>query len=197
MWQRTSNRLSLPKRERLTMKTYRSAILITLIGIVLSGCGPERIFSAKVLDGVDPNFDFAAWRMVPNAKGGKKVQLGGRIVQAPQKDGLVTMVLTQLPIAEHPAYGPTDRERGRGEFLVYFNGKIPTNHLQPGNRVIAIGTTQNAVVVAIEDSQRSLPALTAQCLHIWNTGGKEIADFPNFGAGYQPLEEETYCAASR
>lgn len=179
------------------MKIYRGAIAAVLIGLVLNGCGPQRVFSPQVLDGVDPNFDFTAWRMVPNAKAGKKVQLGGRILQAPQKDGLVTMVLTQLPIVEHPAYGPTDTERGRGEFLVYFNGKVPTNHLQPGNRVIAIGTTQNAAVVAIEDSQRSLPALTAQCLHIWNTGGKEIADFPNFGAGYQPLEEETYCAAAR
>ena len=61
----------------------------------------------------------------------------------------------------------------------------------------ALPKAKIAAVVAIEDSQRSLPALTAQCLHIWNTGGKEIADFPNFGAGYQPLEEETYCAESR
>jgi starvation-inducible outer membrane lipoprotein len=179
------------------MKISRRAIVGVLIGMVLSGCGPQHIFSPQVLEGVDQNFDFTAWRMVPNAKAGKKVQLGGRILQAPQRDGLVTMVLTQLPIVEHPAYGPTDTERGRGEFLVYFNGKVPMNHLQPGNRVIVIGTTQHAAVVAIEDSQRSLPALTAECLHIWNTGGKEIADFPNFGAGYQPLEEETYCAASR
>lgn len=179
------------------MKIQRGAIVFLLVGMVLSGCGPQRIFSSQVLEGVDQNFDFTGWRMVPNAKTGKKVQLGGRIVQAPQGDGRVAMVLTQLPIVEHPAYGPTDAGRGRGEFLVYFNGKISANHLQSGNRVVVIGTTQNAAVVAIEDSQRSLPALTAQCLHIWNTGGKEIAEFPNFGAGYQPLEEETYCTESR
>lgn len=179
------------------MNVQPGAVVVLLIGMVLSGCGPQRIFSPQVLEGVDQNFDFAGWRMVPNAKAGKKVQLGGRIVQAPQKDGLVTMVLAQLPIVDHPAYGPTDPGRGRGEFLAYFNGNIPPNRLQAGNRVIVIGTTQNAAVVAIEDSQRSLPALMAQCLHIWNTGGKEIAEFPNFGAGYQPLEEDTYCAESR
>ena len=179
------------------MKLQRGAVVVLLIGIVFSGCGSPRIFSPQVLEGVDDNFDFAGWRMVPNAKAGKKVQLGGRIVQAPQKEGLVTMVLTQLPIVDHPAYGPTDTGRGRGEFLVYFNGKISPNWLQAGNRVIVLGTTQNAAVVAVEDSQRSLPALTAQCLHIWNTGGKEIAEFPNFGAGYQPLEEDTYCAELR
>ena len=74
---------------------------------------------------VDQNFDFTAWRMVPNAKAGKKVQLGGRILQAPQRDGLVTMVLTQLPIVEHPAYGPTDTERGRENSWSISTGKFP------------------------------------------------------------------------
>ena len=131
------------------MKISPRAIVGVLISMVLSGCGPQHIFSPQVLEGVDQNFDFTAWRMVPNAKAGKKVQLGGRILQAPQRDGLVTMVLTQLPIVEHPAYGPTDTERGRGEFLVYFNGKVPMNHLQPGNRVIVIGTTSCSRAPAI------------------------------------------------
>jgi len=167
------------------------------IVIILSGCGSERVFSPEVLDGVDQNFDFTGWRMVPNAKVGKKVQLGGRIVQARENNGVIAMVLSQLPIVDHPAYGPTDTERSKGEFLLLFSGKIPTNRLQTGNRVIVIGTTQTAVVVTVEDSQRSLPALRAQCLHIWNTGGKEIAEFPNFGGGYQPLEEDTYCSEAR
>ena len=49
-------------------------------------------------------------------------------------------------------------------------------------------------MVVVDDVHRSLPSLTAQCLHVWNTGGKEIAEFPyNIGGGYEPLEQETYC----
>lgn len=173
------------------------AVVVLIAGLTLNGCERNRVFSPAVLDGVDTNFDFAAWRVTPNAKSGQKVQLGGRILQVDTKDGNLNIVLTQLPIVDHPAYGPTETARRTGEFLVSFRGKIPPNHLQAGNRVIVVGTTQNATVVGIEDALRTLPSLAAQCLHIWNTGGREISDFPSFGAGYQPLEEDTYCAESK
>ena len=164
------------------------------IVIILSGCGSERVFSPEVLDGVDQTFDFTGWRMVPNAKVGKKVQLGGRIVQANGTQGGLTIITTQLPIVQQPAYGPKDTGRRSGEFAILYRGALDPKWLKPGNRLIVIGTTQEAKVVVVDDVQRSLPSLAAQCLHVWNTGGKDIAEFPyNIGGGYEPLEEDTNC----
>ena len=66
------------------------------------------------MDGVDPNFDFSRWRMVPNQALERKIQLGGSILHSERKDGNVTLVVTQLPIVEHPAYGPKERGNGAG-----------------------------------------------------------------------------------
>jgi hypothetical protein len=63
---------------------------------------------------------------------------------------------------------------------------------------MVVGVTEQSQTVSLDDVQRTLPSVTARCVHIWNTGGKEIAEFPyNAGAGYEPLEENTYCLSDR
>jgi starvation-inducible outer membrane lipoprotein len=109
----------------------------------------------------------------------------------------VTIVVTQLPIVEHPAYGPKNTGKRSGEFAITFQGKIEPPFLQRGNRLIVVGTTKTAKVVSVDDLVRSLPAVSAKCLHIWNTGGRDIADFPSYGAGYETLEEDTFCAPAQ
>ena len=149
------------------------------------------------MDGVDPNFDFSRWRMVPNQALEKRIQLGGSIVQSERKDGNVTIVVNQLPIVEHPAYGPKDTGKRTGEFAITFMGPIESPFLQRGNRLIVVGTTRAAKVVSVDDLPRSLPTVAAKCVHIWNTGGRDIADFPSYGAGYETLEEDTFCATTQ
>jgi starvation-inducible outer membrane lipoprotein len=173
------------------------AIAGLLLGLTLGACAPFHVFPAQVMEGVDENFGFTAWRMVPNARVGQKVQLGGRIIQAnPAQDGtlVVVMQLPQLPIVEQPTYGPKETGKCSGEFFVFYPASLDLKWLAPGNRLIVIGTTQQAHAVVVNDVQRSLPSLKAGCLHIWRTQGKEIAEFPyNTSGGYEPLEEETFC----
>lgn len=175
------------------MKGSRVIALI-VVCVALGACASERVFSAKVLEGVDPNFDFSRWRMLPNQAEHRKIQLGGAILQAENKDGQVTIVATHLPIVEHPAYGPRSTDKGRGEFAIVFRGSIDAKSLHVANKLIVVGTTQSPKVISVDDLPRSLPTVDAQCIHIWVTGRKEIAEFPfNTDGGYEPLEENTYC----
>jgi len=161
----------------------------------LNACGPTQVFAPEVLQGVEPNFDFARWRMMPNQAERRKIQLGGGILQAEQKNGAWLIVAAHLPIVEHPAYGPRTPDKVRGEFAIVFRGPIDAKSLHLGNKLIVVGTTQASKVVSVDDLPRNLPTVEAQCLHIWVTGRKEIAEFPfNTGGGYDPLEENTYCA---
>jgi starvation-inducible outer membrane lipoprotein len=176
------------------MKFLLRSITI-LISLVMSACTPYQVFPPAVTEGVDRNFDFSAWRLTPNAKTDRKIQLGGRVIQAHTKDGTVSIVAAQLPIVEHPAYGPKDTGKRSGEFSITYQGKIDSNFLQPGNLLIVVGATRTTKVVVVDDVPRSFPTVTAQCLHIWNTGGRDIADFPSYGAGYETLEEQTFCTA--
>ena len=174
--------------------TRISRIIALGICLAVTACAPVQLFPTDATDGVDKDFDFTAWRITPNAKTGQKVQLGGRIVQANGTQGGLTIITTQLPIVQQPAYGPKDTGRRSGEFAILYRGALDPKWLKPGNRLIVIGTTQEAKVVVVDDVQRSLPSLAAQCLHVWNTGGKDISEFPyNIGGGYEPLEEDTNC----
>jgi len=175
-------------------RSLMATLLLASLG--LSACMPYRVFPPEVLEGVDPNFDFARWRMMPNQAEARKIQLGGLILQAEVKDGSVAIVTTQLPIVESPAYGPKDTGKRSGEFVVTYRGHIRQNFLQRGNRLIVVGTTHAASVVSVNDIPRSFPTVLAQCLHLWNTGGRDISDFPSYGGGYEPLEEQTYCATA-
>lgn len=174
-----------------------SGIIVLAFCLTVGACSQRQLFPPEVMEGVDPNFDFSRWRMVPNQALEQKIQLGGSILQSEQKDGTVTLVVTQLPIVEHPAYGPKDTGKRSGEFAITYLGSIESPFLQRGNRVIVVGTTRTAKVVSVDDIPRSLPAVSARCLHIWNTGGRDIADFPSFGAGYETLEENTVCATAK
>ena len=164
-----------------------------LASLVLSACTPYQVFPPEVVEGVDRNFDFSVWRLTPNAKTDRKIELGGRVIQAETKGGAVSIVIAQLPIVDHPAYGPKDTGKRSGEFAITYEGKIEPNFLQTGNRLIVVGTTRTTKVIVVDDIPRSFPTVMAQCLHIWNTGGREIADFPSYGAGYETLEEQTFC----
>jgi len=175
------------------MIRVHGATILTMC-LAMAACGPVQHFPADIANGADKNFDFTAWRSIPNAKIGQKVQLGGRIVQASDRNGNVIIITTQMPIVEQPAYGPKETGRRSGEFAIFYAGSLDPKWVKAGNRLIVIGTTEQAKAVVVDDVQRSLPSLAAQCLHIWNTGGKEIAEFPyNAGGGYEPLQEDTYC----
>ena len=174
--------------------TRLSRIIALGICLAVTACMPLQLFPTDAIDGVDKDFDFTAWRNIPNAKTGQKVQLGGRIVQVDSRNGGSIIIATQLPIVQQPVYGPKDTGRRSGEFAIFYAGPLDSKWLKAGNRLIVIGTTQEAKAVVVDDVQRSLPSLAAGCLHIWNTGGKDISDFPyNAGGGYEPLSEDTYC----
>lgn len=178
-----------------------------LFCLALGGCTTPALFPADVMEDVVPTFDFKAWRQTSGnpmsgdrgveAKG-PKVQVGGRIVASEVTPKGIVIVGEQLPIVTHPAYGPTDtrKQAGQYEFAFLFKGKLDQRALMPGNRFIMIGNTQGKPeTVNVDGAPKSEPFLIAQCLHVWNTEGREIADFISggVGGGFTALEENTYC----
>ncbi|MGH7231332.1 MAG: Slp family lipoprotein [Nitrospiraceae bacterium] len=159
----------------------------------VSACGPPSLFQPEVMKEVEPDFDFQAWRSASNANVGRHVKLGGRIIQAELTQEGVLIVAAHLPITEHPVYGPRETGKRTGEFVFLYPGQLEDRVLTTGNRLIVVGTTQRARIVSVDDAPKTEPYLIARCVHIWKTEGREIADFPNVGAGYYPLEENTYC----
>lgn len=170
--------------------------------LIIVNCAPSRPFPPKVMEKVSPTFDFNAWKeSSPTNVGGKsdsgtKVELGGRIVQVnPSQKGML-IVAEQLPIVNHPVYGPTDagKRSGTYEFALQYPDELPLSALRFGNRFVVVGTTHGRTSVVVDGAPKSEPFLVADCIHIWQTGRSEIASFKeDVGAGFSPLPEQTYC----
>jgi len=179
--------------EEVNVKTLRGFLILSLA--MVSACTTSHhVFPPKAMEGIDPHFDFSRWRLMTDGSESKKVQLGGRIVQSQSSDDRVIISVSQLPIVEHPAYGPRENGKHNGEFVIIYQGQIETPDLQPGNRVLVVGVTHPPKVITINELSRSFPVVVAQCLHFWNTQGRNIEDFPFYEAGYVALRQETVCA---
>lgn len=168
--------------------------LLILCLAMVSACAPtHQVFPPKTMEGIDTHFDFSRWN---DGSESKHVQLGGRIARAQSSDDGVIIVVSQLPIVNHPAYGPKENGENNGEFAIVYQGAIEVPNLQPGNRVIAVGVTRPWRTFTVKGLSRSFPVLAAKCLHFWNTQGREISDFPYYEAGYVTLRQDTVCVST-
>ena len=183
-----------------------SALMTLSLCAVLSGCAPNTPFPPDAMENVSPTFHFEAWRDAsPTNESGKsdagiKVQLGGRIVQATKNGKGIVIVAAQLPIVTHPIHGPMEDAKRTGdyEFAFLYPGELETLDLMRGNRFIVVGTTTSRRPVLVNGVPKTEPFLIADCIHVWQTGGAEIAEFKeNVGAGFSPLPEKTYCASKK
>ncbi len=178
-----------------------------LLAFTLSACAAPAPFPPEVTERVDRTFSFEAWRDAPpsNASGqsgsGHTVMFGGRIVQAgPDDDGKgILIVAEQLPIQQHPVYGPVDDKgnlrAGQFEFAILYPGELKQEALQRGNKFVVVGKTAERIHVLVQGAPKTEPFLVAECIHIWQTGLGSIAGFQEDpGAGYASLPHETYCA---
>jgi len=173
---------------------------------VLFGCVPHAPFPPEVMEKVSPTFHFEAWRDAgPTNDAGKsdagiKIMLGGRIIQATQSGKGMVIVAEQLPIVNHPAYGPTEdvQRTGDHEFAFLYDGELEPLDLMKGNRFIIVGTTTSRRPVLVNGIPKTEPFIIADCIHIWQTAGAEIAEFKeDAGGGYSSLPEATYCVAKK
>jgi starvation-inducible outer membrane lipoprotein len=137
--------------------------------------------------------DFEPQQLLPRAgmRIGEKVYIGGRVVDVQSSESMTLIVVSELPIVEHPTYGPAEKRKSKGQFVIIFRGFLDEK-TQAGDRIVAVGTIQRMAKTTVADVSRLLPSLRAQCIHIWHTGGREIDHFA-YGGGYEPPGQETFC----
>jgi starvation-inducible outer membrane lipoprotein len=188
------------------MKLIHLLTFTASVCAMLSGCAANTPFPPEVMDKVSPTFDFEAWRDAgPTNESGKsdagiKVLLGGRIVQVTNDSKGIVIVAGQLPIVSYPAYGPMEdvNRIGEHEFAFLYDGEIEPLDLMRGNRFLIVGTTTSRRPVLLRGIPKTEPFIIADCIHVWQTAGAEIAEFKEDpGGGYSPLPETTYCAVKK
>lgn len=187
------------KEKRVTHADHRPICDVCVVGSLFD----PTAFSTGSAGGVEPSdsVDVNVWkahtfRASIADVASHKVKLGGAILTAVQKPDGVVMLAEEQTIVAHPSYGPSAAATHAPPFTfaISFNQTLNASWLYPGNRLIAIGKTAGVKLVKGEGVFANKPHVVAQCLHIWKTEGREIANFPyESGSGYYPLEERTFC----
>jgi starvation-inducible outer membrane lipoprotein len=162
-----------------------------LLPVFMGSC-TASVFPYKALDGVNADFDVSTWQTKPDTGPRQKVQLGGRIVRSYTQDDTLAIVTANLPIAQNPADGPQEG-KSRGEFVILYRAVVDPLFLREGNRLMVIGQTGPPMNVDVDHTVRSLPTVTALCIHFWNAGGQEIVMRGSSSSGTKVLSELTYC----
>ena len=161
----------------------------------LQACAANPIFSPRVMDGVDETFDVDVWWKTPNAPAGRKVELGGQIVQGEVKNGETFLVVTQLPIVDQLVYESFEIHRPVKQYGIYYRATIDPKWLVPGNHMMVVGFISQARTVFVNGTQKTVPFVTAECLHVWKSAGTlpvlPLAEAKKF----ESLEHVTYCTS--
>lgn len=176
------------------MKVLPRIIALTL-SLPLLACATPSLFPPEVTSDLTPGIEFGVLQAQPDVFRGRAIELAGRIIEVQETEKGTLIIATQLPVLNHPAYGPAETATPTGQFALLFPGKVDQAGLWDGNKFIVVGKLEGAKAVSYEGVPRSEPFLVARCMHVWKTGRYyEISDFPHIADGYWPLEEQTYCA---
>jgi starvation-inducible outer membrane lipoprotein len=169
----------------------------TLIGF--AGCSSGSLFPPETTnDAATP--EFGVLQAKTDVFSGRVVQLAGRIVRVEESASGVTILAQELPVVNHPTFGPkepTEINKPASSFFISYQGKVDPKALWFGNKFIVVGVAEGQRTFAMDGIPRTKPYLVARCMHVWNTGGYGsygIDDFPYTQDGYYPLEHQTYCA---
>lgn len=181
------------------MRPIALFILFIMCALLVT-CTTAPIFPPEVMKGIDTDtVDLKAWKEQTSYPSNTpfvihKVELEGRILKVVQKQEGIIIVADGGPIGKHP---PNDskvtKEEDSFRFAIVFNGILSPDMLQPGNRLVVVGTTVRARPEAIGWMQSVLPHLRGQCLHIWKMDESELNRFPYGEMARYPQEERTFC----
>ena len=172
------------------------AWLLVLGGSLLLTACSTPLFPPSVTREITA-MDFGVLQAQPDVFRGQVVQLGGRIVGSEEtKDGKVIRV-QELPVDEHPIYGPSETVHPTSEFAILYPGRLDPAGVRYGNKLIVVALAKGSQIVSVDGVPRIEPYVVARCMHVWKTGGYGmygIEDFPHTQDGYWPLEHQTYCS---
>jgi len=169
--------------------------IIGIVGLVSVGCSTGSLFPPDAIRDV-ATIQFGVLEARPDVFTGRIIQLSGRIVGVEQSADGILIRAQELPMQEHPVYGPAEDNKKTAEFAIKYSGKVDDSALWFGNKLVVVAVAQGSRPLTVDGVIRTAPYVVARCMHIWKTGeygSYGIEEFPNLPDGYYALEHQTYC----
>jgi outer membrane lipoprotein len=143
-------------------ETARPAALLALVALV-GGCA--SVIPEAMRRGAEHDPDFAAILANPERAVGRRVILGGRIIETRPLPAETEIEVLQYPLTADDA--PRDRGASGGRFLVLHPGFLDPAVYAPGRRVTVAGDLAAPRERRLGAQPYRYPALAARHLHLW------------------------------
>lgn len=148
---------------------------ILLVFLFLNSCAP---FSKELRQQVDRDITWPMLKKDPKSYIGKKVLLGGVIIETKNKpeETIILVRQTELDYEKRPK----DRDQSAGRFMVRYRGFLDPDIYQSGREITLIGEIAGEQVLPLGDIIYTYPVILAQEIKLWPKRSEFIPVYPWF-----------------
>ncbi len=151
---------------------YVYGVAAALLLLFTGGCAP--VISQKVLDTVDRSVSFSDLKENPDLYKGKRVLLGGTIVEVRNLEDRTVVEVLEQPLSG--SLRPVNRERSGGRFLVTYSGFKDPAVYSSGRAITVVGTVEGKEKGRIGRMEYTYPVIAAEEDYLWGAyRGPEVS----------------------
>jgi len=135
--------------------------LLTLL-ILLGGCA---VVPWELRKEIDRSISFQELKENPDAYVGRRVLLGGEIIEAKNLKEQTELQILQKPLGSGDL--PVETDESEGRFLVYHSGYLDPAVYRSGRYVTVVGEVMGEKSLRIGEADYRYPVMTSKFLHLW------------------------------
>jgi outer membrane lipoprotein len=138
--------------------------LLLLLFCFMSGC--TQVISDRNTSSQEPEVTFTGLQTEPEQYIGRKILLGGIIVEVENGDNGGNLKIVQTKLGEDGTPGPVDESEGR--FLATTGSFLDPQVYQPGMPVTMVGVITGSRTLPIDQMEYLYPELRVEELYLWS-----------------------------
>ncbi len=141
------------------------AAVSCLLGTLLLGCTSGTDLPADVLKGTEQP-PFPLLQQDPAAYEGRRIVLGGEVLQAKRRADRTEIEVLQLPLNASDEPIPT-RLASQGRFLAYRRDFLDPATIPPGTLITVVGEVTGSVHEKLDEMDYSYPVIESEYIKVW------------------------------
>lgn len=155
----------------------RNLLLFMMFSVFLAACGP-KVIPKEHEEKIDKKLTFAEVKRDPAAFKGKRILVGGEIIETRNLEGKTEIEILQKPLGRDR--GPLQIDQSEGRFLLIHPSFLDPSVFGSGRRVTAVGVVEGSRSQKIGESEMVFPILENEHIHLWPVGSGQRNE-PSFG----------------
>jgi outer membrane lipoprotein len=153
--------------------------LVTLTGLVITGCAP--VISQEALKEVDQSVRFEELLENPQAYRGRTVLLGGDIIETQNLPEKTLIIVLQRPLGFQKK--PAADGLSKGRFIVSAPGFLDPAIYRPHRKITVVGVVAGKEIRSLGEVEYTYPIISKRELHVWPSEDSPKEPKVHFGIG--------------